>query len=156
MIAPIPILPAAIAAIPFPVEIPFLNEIGVELLSMGDGQAQVAVDLQGRHMNSWAVAHGGLTMTLLDVAMSLAGRSIFPQAKGAITVEMNTSFVQPGGKPGSRLVATGTAYHRSTSLCFCEGEVRNGDRLVAKAMGTFKYLRRLPADKEELSGQVGD
>jgi uncharacterized protein (TIGR00369 family) len=144
------------ATIPFPVDIPFLNEIGVELISVGDGQAQVAVDLQGRHMNSWAVAHGGLTMTLLDVAMSLAGRSVFPQAQGAVTVEMNTSFVQPGGKPGSRLIATGKAFHRSISLCFCEGEVRNGDKLVAKAMGTFKYLNRLPADKTALRGQVGD
>lgn len=143
-------------AIPFPVDIPFLNEIGVELLGMGDGRAQVAVDLQGRHMNSWAVAHGGLTMTLLDVAMSLAGRSIFPQAQGAVTVEMNTSFVQPGGKPGSRLIATGTAFHRSATLCFCEGEVRNGDKLVAKAMGTFKYLRRLPDSKDALPGQMGD
>lgn len=142
--------------IPFPVEIPFLNAIGVTLLSMGDGQAQVAVDLQGRHMNSWAVAHGGLTMTLLDVAMSLAGRSIFPQATGAITVEMNTSFLQPGGKPGSRLIATGKAFHRSTSMCFCEGEVWNGDKLVAKAMGTFKYLRPTDDGIAPLSGQVGD
>lgn len=144
------------AALPFPVEIPFLNELGVELVSMGDGLAQVGVDLQGRHMNSWAVAHGGLTMTLLDVAMSLAGRSIFPQAKGAVTVEMNTSFLQPGGTPGGRLVATGKAFHRSTSLCFCEGEVWNGDKLVAKAMGTFKYLRRIEAGKMLLPGQVGD
>lgn len=144
------------ATLPFPVEIPFLNEIGVELVSMGDGLAQVGVDLQGRHMNSWAVAHGGLTMTLLDVAMSLAGRSIFPQAKGAVTVEMNTSFLQPGGTPGSRLIAIGKAFHRSTSLCFCEGEVWNGDKLVAKAMGTFKYLRRIEAGKMLLPGQVGD
>lgn len=144
------------AALPFPVEIPFLSEIGVELVSMGDGLAQVGVDLQQRHMNSWAVAHGGLTMTLLDVAMSLAGRSIFPQAKGAVTVEMNTSFLQPGGTPGGRLVATGKAFHRSTSLCFCEGEVWNGDKLVAKAMGTFKYLRRIEAGKMLLPGQVGD
>ncbi|MDP3669068.1 MAG: PaaI family thioesterase [Telluria sp.] len=144
------------ATLPFPVEIPFLNEIGVELVSMGDGLAQVGVDLQGRHMNSWAVAHGGLTMTLLDVAMSLAGRSIFPLAKGAVTVEMNTSFLQPGGTPGGRLIATGKAFHRSTSLCFCEGEVWNGDKLVAKAMGTFKYLRRIEAGKMLLPGQVGD
>lgn len=149
MTAPIP------TAIPFPVEIPFINEIGVKLISMGNGEAQVAVDLQERHMNSWAVAHGGLTMTLLDVAMSLAGRSIFPQATGAITVEMKTSFLQPGGTPSSRLIATGKACHRSTSLCFCEGEVRNGDTLVAKAMGTFKYLRRIDAGRMLLPTQMG-
>jgi acyl-CoA thioesterase len=56
---------------------------------------------------------------------------------------MKTSFLQPGGKPGGRIIAKGKACHRSTSIYFCEGELWSGDRLVAKAMGTFKYLKRL-------------
>jgi acyl-coenzyme A thioesterase PaaI-like protein len=56
---------------------------------------------------------------------------------------MKTSFLQPGGKPGSRIIATGLAFHRSTTMCFCEGEIRDGERLVAKAMGTFKYIKNL-------------
>lgn len=134
----------------FPVDNPFLEELGVEFLHMANGEAQVALELAPRHMNSWHVSHGGLTMTLLDVAMSLAGRSLYPDAKAAVTVDMNTSFVQPGGRPGGRLVARGKAFHRSTTMCFCEGEVWNGDQLVAKSMGTFKYLKRLDADKKLL------
>ena len=136
----------------FPVDNPFLEELGVEFLQMADGEAQVALDLAPRHMNSWHVSHGGLTMTLLDVAMSLAGRSLYPDAKAAVTVDMNTSFVQPGGRPGGRLIAKGKAFHRSTTMCFCEGEVWNGDKLVAKSMGTFKYLKRLDADQKLLAG----
>lgn len=135
----------------FPLDNPFLQDLGVEFLQMGDGVAQVALDLAPRHMNSWRVSHGGLTMTLLDVAMSLAGRSLYPDAKAAVTVEMNTSFVQPGGRPGGRLVAKGKAFHRSTTMCFCEGEVWNGDQLVAKSLGTFKYLKRLDADRKLLA-----
>lgn len=135
----------------FPLDNPFLEELGVEFLQMADGAAQVALDLAPRHMNSWRVSHGGLTMTLLDVAMSLAGRSLYPDAKAAVTVEMNTSFVQPGGRPGGRLVAKGKAFHRSTTMCFCEGEVWNGDKLVAKSLGTFKYLKRLDADRKLLA-----
>lgn len=134
----------------FPVDNPFLEELGVEFLHIADGEAQVALELAPRHMNSWHVSHGGLTMTLLDVAMALAGRSLYPDAKAAVTVEMNTSFVQPGGRPGGRLVARGKAFHRSTTMCFCEGEVWNGDQLVAKSMGTFKYLKRLDADRKLL------
>jgi len=128
---------------PFPIEIPFLSDLGVEFLGMENGEAQIALNLESRHMNSWQVTHGGITMTLLDVAMSLAGRSLEPEARGGVTVEMKTSFLQPGGKPGSRIVAKGKAFHRSTTMCFCEGEVWNGDKLVAKAMGTFKYIKRL-------------
>jgi acyl-CoA thioesterase len=128
---------------PFPVEIPFLDDLGVEFLGMGNGEAEIALNLLPRHMNSWHVTHGGVTMTLLDVVMSMAGRSLDPEARGGVTVEMKTSFMQPGGKPGGRIVAKGKAIHRSTTICFCEGEVWAGDKLVAKAMGTFKYLKRL-------------
>jgi acyl-CoA thioesterase len=127
----------------FPTEIPFLDDLGVEFLGMGNGTAQVALNLEKRHMNSWHVAHGGVTMTLLDVVMSMAGRSLDPDARGGITIEMNTSFIRPAGTAGARIVAKGKALHYSTTICFCEGEVWDGEKMVAKAMGTFKYTKRL-------------
>lgn len=134
----------------FPTEIPFLHDLGVEFLGMGNGEAQVALDLLPRHMNSWHVLHGGVTMTLLDVAMAMAGRSLYPGAQGGVTVEMKTSFLQPGGKPGTRMIAKGKAFHQSRTMCFCEGEVWDGDKMVAKAMGIFKYRKRIdPAKKSE-------
>ncbi len=129
----------------FPVEIPFLTQLGVEYLGMDNGRAEVALNLKPEHMNSWHVTHGGVTMTLLDVVMSLAGRSLDPDSRAGVTVEMKTSFLQPGGTAGSRLIAKGFAFHRSTTMCFCEAELHDGDKLVAKAMGTFKYIRRLDA-----------
>jgi uncharacterized protein (TIGR00369 family) len=133
---------------PFPAEIPFVLDLGVEFLGMGNGEASIALDLQPRHMNSWQATHGGVTMTLLDVVMSMAGRSLEPNARGGVTVEMKTSFLQPGGAPGGRMIARGKAFHRSTTMCFCEGEVWSGDKLVAKAMGTFKFLKRLDVAKK--------
>jgi uncharacterized protein (TIGR00369 family) len=110
---------------------------------MEKGRARIALDLKPEHMNSWHVTHGGVTMTLLDVVMSLAGRSLDPDSRAGVTVEMKTSFLQPAGKSGHRLIASGFAFHRSTTMCFCEGEIHDGDKLVAKAMGTFKYIKRL-------------
>ena len=130
---------------PFPTEIPFLHDLGVEFLGMADGRAEIALTLQPRHMNSWHVTHGGVVMTLLDVVMSMAGRSLDPDARGGVTIEMKTSFMEPGGRAGGRIVARGHAFHRSRTMCFCDGELWDGDRLVAKAMGTFKYLKRTDA-----------
>jgi uncharacterized protein (TIGR00369 family) len=121
--------------------VPFIKELGVEFLSAADGRSQVALNLEPWHLNSWSVAHGGVLMSLLDVAMAVAGRTLNTGAGGGVTVEMKTSFLQPA-KAGSRLLVSGYAYHRSTTMAFCEGEVRDTeDRLIAKAMGTFKYLR---------------
>ena len=131
---------------PFPAEIPFLHDLGVEFMGMADGRAEVALTLQPRHMNSWHVTHGGVVMTLLDVVMSMAGRSLDPEARGGVTIEMKTSFMEPGGRAGGRIVARGHAFHRSRTMCFCEGELWDGERLVAKAMGTFKYLKRTDAE----------
>ena len=126
----------------FPFIIPFVTELGIEFISAADGRGVVALDLQPRHLNSWAVAHGGVLMTLLDVAMAVAGRSLDPEAGGGVTVEMKTSFLQPG-KAGARLTASGQAFHRSTTMAFCDGEVRDAhNKLIAKAMGTFKYHRK--------------
>jgi acyl-CoA thioesterase len=126
----------------FRLNIPFISDLGIEFIDAAEGRASVALELQPRHLNSWAVAHGGVLMTLLDVAMAVAGRSLDPEAGGGVTVEMKTSFLQPG-KAGTRLTATGHAFHRSTTMAFCDGEVRDaGNRLIAKAMGTFKYHRK--------------
>jgi acyl-CoA thioesterase len=123
-------------------DIPFIKDLGIDFVSADGGHAVIALELAPRHLNSWSVAHGGVLMTLLDVAMAVAGRSLDPAAGGGVTVEMKISFVQPANA-GTRLVASGHAFHRSSSMAFCEGEVRDtNERLIAKAMGTFKYLKR--------------
>jgi acyl-coenzyme A thioesterase PaaI-like protein len=54
---------------------------------------------------------------------------------------MKTTFVQPANA-GARLMASAHAYHRSSTMAFCEGEVRDAsERPIAKAMGIFKYLK---------------
>jgi len=123
-------------------DIPFLKEIGLEVVRMADGESEVALDLSLRHTNSWQVMHGGVTMTLLDVCMARAARSLDPGSTGAATIEMKVSFFQPGGKVNDRMIAKGRVLHKSTTLYYCEGEVWNGDKLVAKAMGTFKTIKR--------------
>jgi len=126
-------------------DIPFTKNLGIEFISAENGRATIALDLAPRHLNSWSVAHGGVLMTLLDVAMSAAGRSLDPAAGGGITVEMKTTFLQPA-HAGTRLIASGYAFHRSGTLSFCEAEVRDAAmRLIAKSLGTFKYQRIQPS-----------
>jgi uncharacterized protein (TIGR00369 family) len=126
----------------FPLHIPFVEQLGLELHRFDSGHAEVQVDLEAAHLNSWEVAHGGVLMTLLDVAMAHAARSLHVDGPGVVTVEMKTSFMRPAE---GRLAAKGVLLHRSTTMAFCEGSVFNEDhQLCAHATGTFKYLRKLP------------
>jgi uncharacterized protein (TIGR00369 family) len=126
----------------FPLSIPFVEELGLELHRFDNGHAEVQVNLETAHLNSWEVAHGGVLMTLLDVAMAHAARSHHADGPGVVTVEMKTSFMRPAE---GRLIAKGVLLHRSTTMAFCEGSVFDDDHhLCAHATGTFKYLRKLP------------
>ncbi|WP_422016798.1 PaaI family thioesterase [Roseateles sp.] len=145
----------------FPVHIPFVEQLGFSLHSVGDGEAELRLTIAEQHLNSWRVAHGGVVMTLLDVAMAHAARSVNRReldtgpdlGPGVVTVEMKTSFMRPGE---GELRAVGKLLHRSTTMAFCEGSVYGaGDKLCAHATGTFKYLRALPAGRalKSLGGQ---
>jgi len=120
--------------------IPFLNEIGLGDVQAKDGEAELALDLARKHGNSMGTLHGGVIMTLLDVCMSRAAKSAYPDLSGSTTVEMKISFFQPGGTEGQRIIAKGRVLHRSSKMAFCEAELRNGEALVAKALGTFRIF----------------
>jgi uncharacterized protein (TIGR00369 family) len=127
-------------------ESPFVEHLGVQLLSAADGVSEVLLPLAPDHMNTWAVAHGGVTMTLADVALAMAARSLAGDGVGVVTVEMKVNFMQPGR---GELRATARVLHRSTTMAYCEGEIRDSeDHFVAKALGTFKYMRRLAVGRE--------
>lgn len=135
---------AGSAVAPGDVSIPFLEWLGAELVYAADGVSELRLVLQPHHHNSWHVSHGGVIMTLLDVAMSMAARSAHPEAPGSATVEMKTTFVRPGS--GNRLAARGKCYHRSTTMAFCEADVLDEEGgLIARGTGTFKYIRHRSA-----------
>jgi uncharacterized protein (TIGR00369 family) len=136
---------AARTPLKFHLDIPFVEALGMQLWRFEAGFAEVSLDVQPSMLNSWQVAHGGVVMTLLDVAMAHAARSVREDdpggAPGLATIEMKTSFMRAAE---GRLVATGTLLHGTTKLAFCEGTVRDaGGAICAHATGTFKYLRAL-------------
>lgn len=131
--------------IPFPITVPFVESLGIELHGFGDGHAELRVDLDEAHLNAWDVAHGGVVMTLLDVAMAMAARSGTGHTGGVATIEMKTSFLRPAEH---QLRAVAKVLHRTPTLAFCEGSLFDDDgRLCASASGTFKILRGLATRK---------
>jgi uncharacterized protein (TIGR00369 family) len=140
-------------AIPFPVHIPFVAELGCELQRFADGEAEITLDVSERHTNSFGVAHGGLLMTLLDVAMAHAARSrnlSQPDGgPGLVTIEMKTSFMRPGQ---GRIRVIGRVLQSTISLAFTEGQVLDEQgQLCAHATATFKFLRALPVGGRQVS-----
>ena len=125
----------------FSVHIPFVELLGFELLSMADGQAEMAFDPKLEHENSFSVVHGGASMTLLDVVMAHAARSVEPNM-GCVTIEMKTSFMRAAK---GKLLAKGHLLHRTATMAFTEGSIFDASgKLCCHATGTFKFVKRLP------------
>jgi uncharacterized protein (TIGR00369 family) len=65
----------------FSVHIPFVEHLGFELLRIDGGEAEIRFAPRPEHLNSFSVVHGGASMTLLDVVMAHAARSILAEAE---------------------------------------------------------------------------
>lgn len=108
---------------------------------MEGGEAEITFDPAPEHQNSFDVVHGGATMTLLDVVMAHAARSVQTDM-GAVTIEMKTSFMRASK---GALTARGKLLHRTATMAFTEGQVFDAaGRLCSHATGTFKFVPRLP------------
>ena len=134
----------------FALDIPFVQALGMQLWRFDGGVAEISLEVRDEMKNSWAVAHGGVVMTLLDVVMAHAARSVRDAGEhgrpGIVTVEMKTTFMRPAT---GRLMASGHLLHATRSLAFCDGSVRDASgELCAHATGTFKFARALKRGAE--------
>jgi uncharacterized protein (TIGR00369 family) len=128
----------------FQVHIPFVELLGFELKTFEGGEATISFNPKPEHENSFNVVHGGASMTLLDVVMAHAARTVEP-AMGCVTIEMKTSFMRAAKGP---LLAKGRLLHRTATMAFTEGSIFDATgKLCAHATGTFKFVPRLPVGK---------
>jgi uncharacterized protein (TIGR00369 family) len=124
----------------FGVEIPFVQLLGFELMLFEGGHSQINYNPKPEHLNSFDVVHGGASMTLLDVTMAVAARSV-AQDMGVVTIEMKTSFMQAAR---GLLVAKGRLIHRTKTMAFTEASIFDSEgKICAHSTGTFKYVKRL-------------
>ena len=135
----------------FGIEIPFVTHLGFELELFEGGASVISFTPRPEHLNTFGVLHGGACMTLLDVCMALAARSV-QKDMGAVTIEMKTSFMRPAPGDGSKLLGKGRLLHRTSSMAFLEGTLYDAlGTACAHATGTFKYVRRLPAGQSRVN-----
>ena len=125
----------------FGLDIPFIDLLKAKEERWEKGLAVSSVEVRPELHNSWAYAHGGVVMTLLDVTMGSAARSMVPHAAGVVTVDMSVSFIAAGH---GRLTVEARVLRSGASIIFCEGEMHDADgELVAKAMASFKVKRKV-------------
>ncbi|MDI9780928.1 PaaI family thioesterase [Pseudomonas putida] len=118
---------------------PFLQGLGVELVTWVDGEAEFHMPIQAQHLNRQGMLHGGLVATLLDAACGYAGlhASAHEEEIHGVTVMLNISYLS-AAREGT-VIAKGKVTRSGRSLYFVQGTLTsNQGELLATAQGTFK------------------
>lgn len=119
---------------------PFTRLIGMQRDFSEGGKAQISLDPHADLGNVIGAVHGGVVVTLLDVVMASAAVSIIDFAKTVVTLNLNTSFLEPGR---GKLIAQGKVVQHDQDLAWCTAQVCDAQgRKVAQAQASFRYLPR--------------
>jgi uncharacterized protein (TIGR00369 family) len=93
------------------------------------------------HANRLGRAHGGLLMTLADIAVSRAAAAQIPRGASIATAALQISFLDSVGE-GQWLEAIPSIDRIGRSLIHTSCVIQTGDRAVARVMATIAV--RLP------------
>jgi uncharacterized protein (TIGR00369 family) len=112
-----------------------VNDYFAPSVQIGDGKAEVSIEVRPDFFHAANAVHGYLYFKLLDDASFFAVNSLVEQVF-VLTVSFNLHFTRPVTK--GVMVATAEVVHRSKRLFIAEGTVVDSrDRVVGRGTGTF-------------------
>ncbi len=118
----------------------FFQELGAELIEYSEGRAVVALTLTEKHLNNASNLHGGVTASLLDIAMGLCGTwaASADERRVAITLSMNVNFSSTAAV-GSRVRAVATCRSSGHKIFMAACDLLDeNDKLLGFGEGVFK------------------
>lgn len=124
---------------PVTFDVPFLHLIGPFYRRINDPSNHLGMLVEKRHCNTVGVAHGGVLVTLADVAAArglIARRGLHLRA---LTISLNSDFVATAPL-GAWLEAHLQIKKEEGGVGFATCEIRHGDRVIVVASGAFRFI----------------
>lgn len=118
----------------------FISLIGLRTVERSTEYARSEIEIGPRHMNPHGVVHGGVLYAMADTGMGAALTIHLDPSESCATIEVKMVYLAPVRQGivscETRLIA------RSKRLATLESDLRQGDRLVGKVLGTFAVFER--------------
>lgn len=118
---------------------PFSAHLGFRFVHADADGARMDADPRAEHLNGGGIVHGGYLAALLDSTTGWAVHAALPAGVPAPHVQLTVQYVRVA-RPGEPLVCTARAVSAGRRIAAAEGEVRQGDRLVARAVSSHAVL----------------
>ena len=106
--------------------------------SLEDGVAHVALSLEPQLRNRAGKLHGGVLFSLVDISMGLACSSTHGFDQQSATIECKINYIRAVAE--GEVLCIAKVIHPGRRTLVVEADVLQGDKLVAKAQGTFAVL----------------
>lgn len=100
---------------------PFMVDLGVEPVAVGEGRVDTVLVLAHRHLQHTGQVHAGVMATMADHSMGAAAQTMAPDGHWVVTAELKTSVLRPG--KGERLECEARVLKAGRRLSFTEAEV---------------------------------
>ncbi|MHA6197937.1 PaaI family thioesterase [Pseudomonas wadenswilerensis] len=116
----------------------FSQLLGCRLQRLEEGVAEVVLALEPHLRNRGGFLHGGAIFSLVDIAMGLACSSSHGFDQRSVTVECKINYMRAVSE--GEVLCIARVLHAGRRTLVLDADVVQGDKLVAKAQGTFAVL----------------
>lgn len=121
---------------------PIADLLDFDLTVVEPGFVVFEIEPREFHYNPIGSVHGGVTLTLMDSAMSCAVQTVLPAGTGYTTLELKLNFVRGITVKTGRLRAEGKVIHAGARTAIAEGRFVDQDgKLYAHATTTCFILQ---------------
>lgn len=125
---------------------PISSHIGLEYVSVTEGDAVMTAEPDESHYNPIGSVHGGFFATVLDSVCGCAVHSTLPAGVGYTSLELKVSFLRPITAETGTVTAHGWVTRAGRSAAFAEADIRDSEgRILATASSTCLVVRPEPA-----------
>ena len=73
--------------------IPFSQHLGIKVDALEKGVARLSMAIRPEFMTSWGTTHGGSILSLLDITLSMAARTLYDPPRSIMTIDLSTQFI---------------------------------------------------------------
>lgn len=120
---------------------PFFGLMGIDVVSFGEGEAELSMDVRPDMLNGVGWLQGGIYAALCDEAMALALFTTLNEGERIATISENTSYLQ--GVRNGKVTAKGRVIKKGRYVAFTDGCVKKTDgEVLSKTEASFTIIRR--------------
>jgi len=121
-----------------PYDLPdFMERVGPLYRRVEAGQFQVGFRVEKYHCNPAGICHGGMLLTVMDVALGEQILLQLPEVSFIPTVDLSAEFIAPG-RPGEWLESEAILTQVNDGFAFAQARIVGLGGLVAQGKALFR------------------